>query len=118
METIATRFRASARTTHNLWAVVTTAMLLALNTVLTLFVRVQITPDLRISFGFMAIAMIGMLFGPASAASSNSWANRSICKAPTPGRWRAPSGGFLCAAAGAGKGGPPWKALDITRGWY
>ena len=64
METIATRFRASARTTHNLWAVVTTAMLLALNTVLTLFVRIQITPDIRISFGFVAIAMIGMLFGP------------------------------------------------------
>ena len=62
METIATRFRASARTTHNLWAVVTTAMLLALNTVLTLFVRVQITPDIRISFGFLAVLLAARTF--------------------------------------------------------
>lgn len=63
METITTQFRESARTTKHLWAVVTTAMLLALNAVLSLF-NIQISQEIRVSFGFLAIAMIGMLFGP------------------------------------------------------
>lgn len=41
-----------------------TAMFVALNVTLDLLnLRIQLTPDLRITFGFLANAMVGMLFG-------------------------------------------------------
>lgn len=49
------------------------AMLIALNiTMDALNIRVQITPQLRIGFGFLTIAMTGMLFGPAVAMASGA----------------------------------------------
>lgn len=60
-------FRDSARELRSLSCITTTAMLLALNLALRSLV-IPLGAYVRISFGFLAIACIGMLFGPVPAA--------------------------------------------------
>jgi len=47
--------------------IVTVAMLIAVNIVLSRLLAINITPTLRITFGFLAIALIGIRFGPVMA---------------------------------------------------
>lgn len=61
-------FRRSAQELKTPRTLVICAMLVALKLVLdALNIRIQITPSLRISFDFIAVAMGGMLFGPVPA---------------------------------------------------
>ncbi len=46
---------------------VTVAMLIAINIVLSRLLAINITPTLRITFGFLAVALIGIRFGPIMA---------------------------------------------------
>lgn len=48
------------------------SMLLALDIALSLTVSIMVTPDVRISFGYLAVAANGMLFGPFVAMISNA----------------------------------------------
>lgn len=50
------------------------ALLMALDIVLTRFIAIQ-TPIVRISFGFLPSAMIGMLFGPLAAGVAGALAD-------------------------------------------
>ncbi len=56
-------FRDSALELKNLRCITVTAMLIALNLALK-SVTIYVTDDLKISFSFLALAAIGMLFGP------------------------------------------------------
>ena len=61
-------FTQSARELKNPRVLTACALLVALKLVLdALNIRVTITPSLRITFGFLANAMVGMLFGPVPA---------------------------------------------------
>ena len=53
---------------HKSTKVVLIALLIALNIVLVRFASLNIGPLLRINFGFITIAIMGILFGPRSAA--------------------------------------------------
>lgn len=63
---IRTSFSRSARLLSNTRALTMAAMLIALNVALA-SVRVQITPELRLSIGFVTQAAAGMLLGPVIA---------------------------------------------------
>lgn len=63
---IRTSFSRSARLLSNTRALTMAAMLIALNVALS-SVRVQITPELRLSIGFVTQAAAGMLLGPVVA---------------------------------------------------
>lgn len=66
-------FASSQAEWRNLRTLTLTAMLIALKIVLdALNVRVNLSPDLRITFGFLAYAMIGMLFGPSVAITAGA----------------------------------------------
>lgn len=67
MNIFLSKFRDSARELRDLRAVTTLAMLMALALVLNLTASIQITESLRLSFGFLATAMMGMLYGPVCA---------------------------------------------------
>lgn len=58
------QFRASAREFKNLRSLVLAALLLAIYIVLAVFVSMQVTDTLRISTGFIAQILTGVLFGP------------------------------------------------------
>ena len=60
---IFTMFKNSALELKNLRCLTVTAMLIALNLALK-SVTIYITDDMKISFSFLALAAIGMLFGP------------------------------------------------------
>ena len=60
------RFRESAAHYKSIKALTLCAMFIALNIVLDFF-SLQLTPTLRLGFGFLTSAMVGMLFGPAMA---------------------------------------------------
>lgn len=47
--------------------IVTVALLIAMDILLTRFLSIQATPAVRISFGFAAIAIVAMLYGPVYA---------------------------------------------------
>lgn len=65
MHKIGEKFISSARELKKVRAIVLTAMFIALKLVLDLLnLRITLSQDLRITFGFLAMAMIGMLFGP------------------------------------------------------
>lgn len=64
------KFKKSAAELKDLRCLVITAILIALDLVLKLFVNIQITEDLKLSFAFIAIASIGMLYGPTVAGLS------------------------------------------------
>ena len=53
---------------HKLTKMVLIALLVALNIVLVRFASINLGPLLRINFGFITIVIMGMLFGPRSAA--------------------------------------------------
>jgi len=60
-------FRDSMAELKNVRSLTGISMLLALDLVLNLFAAVQITDSLRLSFGFIAAALMGMLYGPVPA---------------------------------------------------
>lgn len=60
------RFKKSAQLLKNVRTIAVTGILIALSVVLEIC-RIQITQELRISFGFTAMAIIAMLFGPVVA---------------------------------------------------
>lgn len=60
----------SARELRHLRSLTTLSMLMALALVLNLFATVQITDSLRLGFGFIATAIMGMLYGPVCAGLS------------------------------------------------
>lgn len=64
------KFKKSARELKSLRCIAVTAILIALDLVLKFFLNVQLTEDLKISFAFVAIAAIGMLYGPTVCALS------------------------------------------------
>lgn len=65
MSKIKNLFAASAAELRTPRCLTLTALLIALNVAMDLLnLRVQLTPDLRITFGFLCNAVIGMLFGP------------------------------------------------------
>lgn len=49
---------------------VTVAMLIAVDIILTRLLKIEITPTLRLTFGFIAIALIGIQFGPLIAGAA------------------------------------------------
>lgn len=53
---------------HKSTKVVLIALLIALNIILVRFASLNLGPLLRINFGFISIAIMGILFGPRSAA--------------------------------------------------
>ena len=60
-------FKKSALELKNLRTLCVTAILIALDLALKTFVNVQITEDLKLNFAFIAVAAIGMLYGPTVA---------------------------------------------------
>ena len=67
MRTCLLKFRDSMLELKNVRAITQMAMLMALSLILNLFASIQITESLKLSFGFLATAMMGMLFGPSLA---------------------------------------------------
>ena len=67
MRTCLLKFRDSMLELKNVRAITQMAMLMALSLILNLFASLQITESLKLSFGFLATAMMGMLFGPSLA---------------------------------------------------
>lgn len=57
-------FRKSAAELKDVRCIVVTAVLIALDLVLKQFATIEVTKDLKISFAFLALASIGMLYGP------------------------------------------------------
>ena len=73
MTSIKQCFQHSAKEFQSSRTLAVTALLIALNIILdTLNIRIQITPQLRVGFGFLAIAVIGMLFGPVVAMTAGA----------------------------------------------
>lgn len=65
MQSILSRFRESSREFRSVRTLTFTSLLLALKFVLDTYnIRIVITENLRITFGFLALAFIGLLFGP------------------------------------------------------
>lgn len=64
MKKIVTMFTDSAKEFANLRSLVAAALLLALHTVLALFVSLQVSDSLRISFSFITNVVTGAFFGP------------------------------------------------------
>ncbi len=66
-------FRDSAQEFHSPRTLAVVALLIALNITLdALNIRLQLTPQLRIGFGFLTSAMAGMLFGPVVAMTAGA----------------------------------------------
>jgi len=57
-------FTASAREFKNIHSIITAALLVALHTVLAVFLSIQVTTSLRISISFITNVATGFLFGP------------------------------------------------------
>ena len=68
MNVFLSKFTQSAKEFKNLRSVTGLAMLMAISLVLSLTVSIQITQSLRLSFSFLAIAAMGMLYGPVCAS--------------------------------------------------
>lgn len=64
MKSFIKMFTDSAREFKNLRSVVTVALLVALHTVMALFLSIQVTTSLRISISFLANCIIGCMYGP------------------------------------------------------
>lgn len=64
------KFKKSFLELKSIQSLCVTAILIALDLVLKLFVNLQITEDLKLSFAFIAVASIGMLYGPTVAGLS------------------------------------------------
>ena len=63
-------FKRSAKELGDIRCLVVTALLIALDLALKFYLNLQVTDDLKISFAFVAIAAIGMLYGPTVGALS------------------------------------------------
>ncbi len=63
-------FKSSASELKDIRVLVTTGMLVALSIVLEMF-TIKITPDIWISFSFLAVAVIGYLYGPVVCGLAN-----------------------------------------------
>lgn len=61
------KFKRSAKELGDIRCLAVTAVLIALDLVLKTFVNVQITEELKLNFAFVAVAAIGMLYGPTVA---------------------------------------------------
>ena len=70
MKSFLSLFSNSVRELRNLRSLTSLSMLIAVALVLNLFASIQITDSLRISFGFVATAIMGMLYGPVCAGFS------------------------------------------------
>ncbi len=57
-------FKKSAQELKDIRCLIVTAVLIGLDLVLKAFANVQLTEDLKINFAFIAVAAIGMLYGP------------------------------------------------------
>lgn len=65
MQSFFRKFKSSAKELKSVYTLTFTAMLLVIKLLLDLYnIRITISPNLRITFGFLALAMIGMFFGP------------------------------------------------------
>lgn len=64
MTSFFTQFSDSAKEFKNLKSIVVAALLVALHTVMALFLSIQVTGTLRISISFLANIMVGYMFGP------------------------------------------------------
>ena len=64
MSILLKNFAFSAKEFKSIKSVVAAALLIALHTVLAVFVSIQVTPTLRISVSFLANCAIGYMFGP------------------------------------------------------
>ena len=64
MKNFVTKFTDSAKEFANLRSLISAALLLAIHTVLALFVSIQISDSLRISFSFITNVITGAFFGP------------------------------------------------------
>ena len=62
------KFKESAAELKSLRCLLVTALLIALDLVLKFYLNFQISDNLKISFAFIAVASIGMLFGPTVGA--------------------------------------------------
>jgi len=71
MKRFAEMFLFSAREFKNLRSIILTALLIALELVLDC-VSFYITPEMRVSFGFLAVGMTGMLCGPVMALTAGA----------------------------------------------
>ena len=66
-------FQNSSREFKSSHTLAVTSLLIALNIALdALNIRIQLTPQLRIGFGFLTLAMVGMLFGPVVAMTAGA----------------------------------------------
>ncbi|MDO5603425.1 MAG: folate family ECF transporter S component, partial [Oscillospiraceae bacterium] len=73
MSKIRDQLRDSAAQLKSPRALALTALFIALNIAMdALNLRIQLTPDLRIGFGFLTSAMVGMLFGPVVAMTAGA----------------------------------------------
>ena len=71
MKNLKEQFVCSAEEFRSPRALAVTAVLIAINITLDLLnIRIQLTPQLRIGFGFLTSAMVGMLFGPVVAMTA------------------------------------------------
>ena len=64
MSILLKNFAFSAKEFKSIKSVVAAALLIALHTVLAVFVSIQVTPTLRLSVSFLANCAIGYMFGP------------------------------------------------------
>ena len=58
------KFRDSYRELFQLKGMVSTALLVGLNIIIGFFFTIDITPQLKLGFGYVTTAIIGMLYGP------------------------------------------------------
>ena len=73
MTTFLTKVSDSVQELRTVRSMTTLALLMAMALVLNLFVSIQITPTLKLGFGFLATAAMGMLYGPFWAALPPDW---------------------------------------------
>ena len=61
------KFLHAAREFKNIHSITGTAVLMALDLVLSMFVSIQITQTLKLGLAFLAVSLMGMLYGPVMA---------------------------------------------------
>ena len=65
-------FRDSAKELTDIRCIVVTGMLIAVHVLLGIFIMIPVGEYIKISFSFLALAAIGMLFGPVPAAMAGA----------------------------------------------
>jgi ECF transporter S component (folate family) len=64
---LSAKFLHSAKEFKNIHSITGTAVLMALDLVLSMFVSIQITQTLKLGLAFLAVSLMGMLYGPVMA---------------------------------------------------